>query len=82
MIWALSSVEKKRGKKRKRTHPTERGEEVRWGSLHISSKDTERERETQRQTETKTEAANGKNEAESKQVREKKKIQYHIREAI
>lgn len=73
-------IEKKRGKKRKRHTPQRGGKEVRWGSLSLSFKDTERE--TQRQTETKTEAANGKNEAESMQVREtekKNKTKHHSR---
>lgn len=71
-------IQKKWGKKRKRHTPQRGGKEVRWGNLSTGSKDTERE--TQRQTETKTEAANGKNEAESMQVREKNKTKHHSRE--
>lgn len=44
-------IEKKRGekKKRKRHTPQRGGKEVRWGSLSIGSKDTERERHRDRQ---------------------------------
>lgn len=42
-------IKKKRGKKEKETHPKRGGKEVRWGSLSLSSKDTERERHRDRQ---------------------------------